>query len=340
MNPRIYAASAAVLLGTACSNAPDPAQPKIGNGIEVTTETDDTRAVVMLKQRVADGNYRGFCSGTLLNDTTLLTAVHCLLDKQTGGMYLDTGGRHVASKRAFYSERAANILAQIDTIDARLEAIRHRVTLSEITCDAALGLREVAELGLAKAKLLGELPRHDVALVVFPAGTGQAITRGHGYYGVGTSAPRTGAQAMLLGYGQSKAGYVQLPDACGKTLRGEGFGVKRLGYGELSEVTDGTIQTYGYRDRESAAQAGVEAGKEATIRPGDSGGPWVACDGENCSTHRVLAVSSTGTFNSDELETNTGARADTAEAQQTYARAIGCGSSGDCAANFVGSGVD
>jgi hypothetical protein len=324
-----------------CSTEEDASSsdPKIGNGENVAVETDDTRAIVMVKSRKSDGLYRGHCTGTLLNDTTLITAVHCLIDYDTGGIFVALpDGRHAASVNAFYPPRARQILESVGDIRGRLAPLLKKAFQEDAKCKNSSVHSTIGELSRRSGELMGELPRHDVALVVFPSGTGDAITRGHGYYGIAKTAPQVGDKMMFVGFGQSATRVVRASDSCGTALQGDGFGLKRRGSNQITTATGETVVSHGYASREAAAQAAVGIGQQAIIRPGDSGGPWIACSGGSCATRRLFAINSTGTFSNGTRETGTGKLVTSKSTQALFAHAINC-SDGPCAADFAGSGV-
>jgi hypothetical protein len=337
----IIGASLLTLALASCSTEEDASSsdPKIGNGETVSVESDETRAIVMVKSRKSDGLFRGHCTGTLLNDTTLITAVHCLTDYDTGGIFVALpDGRHAASVNVFYSPRARQILESVGDLRGRLTPLLKKAFQEDAKCKNSSVHATIGELSRRSGELMSELPRHDVALVVFPSGTGDAITRGRGYYGIAETSPQVGDKMLFVGYGQSATRVVRASDSCGTTLQGDGFGLKRRGSNQIARATGETVVSNGYASREAAAEASVGVGQQVIIRPGDSGGPWVACSGGSCATRRLFAINSTGTFANGNRETGTGKLVTSKSTQALFARAINCQES-PCAANFAGSGV-
>lgn len=71
-------------LGTvACGSKPSHSDVLISNGIEVANTDWTARTVVAIARQVDISTNKSFCSGTLISETAVLTAAHCILPSMT-----------------------------------------------------------------------------------------------------------------------------------------------------------------------------------------------------------------------------------------------------------------
>src|SRR4051812_13877764 len=87
------------------SSRREASDPKLGNGQDVVDENSLTLSEVMLYEFVSSDDDgpppppRGYCSGALLNGTTLLTAGHCVRDREKEKIFVktQTGEHYIAA---------------------------------------------------------------------------------------------------------------------------------------------------------------------------------------------------------------------------------------------------
>lgn len=89
-------------------------------------------------------------------------------------------------------------------------------------------------------------------------------------------------------------------------------------------------------DRRAAATAGIGVGLLVSISPSDPGGPSIVRWGVDCGIHLAHAGKSTRTLASTGLVRGSGPGVTSAEARQTFRRAID-GASGPCTATILGA---
>ncbi len=201
------------------------------------------------------------CTGTFLNDTTVLTARHCIAYADpTGNVRVDSGAQQSASVNVFYLDEGF---------------------------DPALP----PQLGYET----------DLALVVFPAGTGKGRgIGGGGYPALATDEPLPGDWLYLLGYG-------------GTDMTGAGAGVLRSGAHQIMFV-------------DPADMSWVALPGEQNVAPGDSGSAGYI-DGKVAGVATlagdILGLVKIGAYRSIFDD----------KAKGLFERAIHC-SNGPCAAEF------
>ena len=182
-------------------------QTKIVNGIDVTIETNYTKPVVKLR----DENSKGYCTGTLLGDRTLLTAVHCL--ERSGNMempYLLTpSGRLVAGQKLFYDRKALAGFADIDTKSRRAGQLGQEF-FQRFACDpspfeAQTLLNELESISTEVGSVYDNvIAKYDALLVIFPPGTGSEFVGSGPYYIIKMNQPLNfGDNLKFIGFGNN-----------------------------------------------------------------------------------------------------------------------------------------
>lgn len=321
---------------------------KLGNGVEVTTETELSKSVVML-QTIVQSNvvipgftpYQGYCTATFISDTTLITAGHCVTYSD-GEIFVKTpgdDGKYVASVNKFVTPEYRALEEKIKKLMDEGHEIDAKNFAKYPNCDVPAddpSVKRINEINEENSKLYGEYPSVDIGLVVFPKGTGDLFTGGK-YAKVATSAAVAGMPIKLISYGSESSETVKQDGTCSYTMKTSGFGTKRSGENQLVNVSTGTMLV-GVKDTADAAKVGTKPGTEVSLHPGDSGGAWFFCADAACADARILAVSSiaVGVAN---VRIGRGTSVWSKGAQSLFQSAIKCDKP-PCADNFPGSGVE
>lgn len=266
----------------------------------VDGRTDDEYAKLLKIDRKATirlslARGNGGCTGRMLTPTTLLTAAHCV-DRDTAGGEVNVEG--VESVNWFIAD-------------------------------------DLPDLRKAKSEEMFLNVKKDLAIVVFPEGTGEflGITS---YAGI---APRgeTPKEGYVVGYGDAQT--MRFPHG--------GAGAKRWGHVNIVGVKEEALQTE--TANPGARKEGEKAGDRVAALMGDSGGAVHAKDGSIIGVVSVLGsdreaieveLAPSVTFRHSKFRgwQNYLVDASSDLSRALYKKAIQCDKK-PCAGNFAGSGI-
>ena len=230
-----------------------PAGPALGQGLPGQGDTARLRPLTTLAERLpwqAIGRLdtgRGFCTATLIDADTVLTAAHCLYDRATGARIADAA----LTFRAGLSEGQA--------------AATRAVAASAITAEYAFA-----------AMASTERVSRDVALLRLAAPIRTAEIRP---LAVG-AAPDAGEAVMLVSYGRDRSEVASMEAGCGVRGRtggvivldcrvdpgSSGAPVIALRQGQPRVVS--VVSAAADADGEAVGLAAEAAGQVAALRPG------------------------------------------------------------------------
>ena len=144
---------------------------KVTNGFVTTQEP----AVAMLR----DSSGRGFCTGSFVNDQTMITAAHCVYSGTRGYTYphvQQPNGIMVRGINVFVASETIRRSGIIDTynkqIDQLEDSLYYNYGCDESSAGAQNLVQQMNQLGLTVSNAFNGLQAYDLAVVVFPKGTG------------------------------------------------------------------------------------------------------------------------------------------------------------------------
>lgn len=200
---------------------------QVTRGVKIPAE--EYKAVVKLKI-----GWNGVCTGTFLNDHTIITAAHCMV----GNIFLEVpGGNVLAPKKVF-----------IPPMFHRIEAINPLTACEDFQKDFDTAF--------------------DFALMSFPQGTAQLFgIEDEDYFVISNRAPSVGDQYHFIGFGSSEA-----TEKDGATLIG-GLGTKRIGENHVEGFIGGNTQVILSNSSAYHLPLHEQRLQDNSSEGGDSGGP-------------------------------------------------------------------
>ena len=260
------AAILALTTSTACKDLEPKSRIKIDSGESINQQSSNKVDGVFFTMTKKTGASSGAaCSGTAVSTTTAMTAGHCVYD--TGDQVTKEG--KVLGKQYCVSNSLYNKLCSSE-IYINPTYIQH-----------------------AKESDGG----HDLAWVVFPAGTFKYFFR------INTSGLRVGDSVVLVGYSEEK-------------LSDKSKGTKRFGYNKVSRLLAS--------DRNDIFTDFGGNFQNVAVSPGDSGGPVF----KNCQITGVASRMTDDTSDKQSIHTNL-THPNNVAALKANKNAYFCGISGD-----------
>ncbi len=309
---------------------------KVTNGFVTTQEP----AVTMLR----DGQGRGFCTGTFVNDQTMITAAHCVYSGTRGYDYpyvQQPNGVSVKSVNAFVANETIRRSGVIDSYSKQIDQLEDNLYYNYACDESSVGaqniIQQMNQLGSLVGNTFNGMQTYDLAVVVFPIGTGtNMISQGGRYLKVMTTPPAINQKIKLLGYGNYNKLLKTPANKCYETATGDGFGTKRFGYNEV-KTSSPYLTADGVYSASTATKLGYQRTVQSSVAQGDSGGPIIVCkDSINCAGGFFGAVNSTSSFGGNSWGDFTGTPTYSAESLQLMRSAISCDyNRRPCAPNFL-----
>ena len=322
---------------------------KLGDAFVVTTETEYTRPMTALYRRSQAGEYRPFCSNTFLGDRTSITALHCVDDGLLPAIKMDNG-TPITARKIYLPKRIADLYARLTNYGKQISELSKRLYEVSPTCKSlapeARSLRgQINNLLAIQQPMYQELAKGDLAIIVWPKGTGTKLTQGGRYYGIAERHfPPVNSPTKHIAFGaaSSKPRPESQRKSCQHPAIFEGVGTKRIGT-NLSRRDGDKVILESFHSADIARANGSQQGMDVDIKPGDSGSSWIDCGGMiPCESFDIMAITSIGTDRPDGSSRATASYLKSNTAKELFRQAIECNHSDPsmCAEPFRGSGFD
>jgi hypothetical protein len=316
-----------------CKQARD-SKPLVANGF-AAPDSIFNNPVQMLRD-AATG--QGFCSLGFVNDTTAFTALHCV--EQDGQLLAPSmlavqnkQGRRFTALRVFANEEGLQYNKKYTELYAQVKNLYQEQFRSDPSCESLSSdlERRFADLGKQMSAHFDQLASYDMAILVFPVGTGASFVGADGlYFGLNKElVSEKKFSTKFIGYGNSqRTSNNRLANSCEKDTKFEGFGTRRQGFNPNAVLKN--------QGRTVESEGNLNSPKDAAvILSGDSGSVWIACQGAECNTMDAVAISSGVGLSEDGEGSNIGTNLYSDLSIALMKKAVECGGQ-NCAAKFRG----